>query len=200
MPNSPNQSTSAFHLPTSVEDAGRYIRHYIATVIGPGASFDHVDEIAGWLVGGITKRPWLLLTGNPGTGKTTILRAIASTLGCFRLNHECKKFVASDLPVLFTHNYELLVSRVFQGNWCSLLLLDDIGTEPATFKDYGREYAPFAKVVEERYNRRLPMIVTSNLEPCDFLDRYGFRTYDRITELATVVTFSGESYRQMNNQ
>ena len=145
---------------------------------------------------GIRVKPWLLLTGTPGTGKTTLLRAVLSTAGCFNLGYETKKFTASDLPVLFTRNYELTVSRIFNGDWCQLLMLDDIGTEPATFKEYGYEYAPFAKIVEERYNRRLPMVLTSNLEPSDFLGIYGYRTYDRMTELMQTITFKGESFRQ----
>ena len=144
-------------------------------------------------------KQWLFLSGTPGTGKTTLLNAMYKTLGCFCRGMETKKFVASDMPVLFTHNYELTVSRLLQGNWCRYLLLDDIGTEPATFKDYGREYAPFAKIVEARYTRRLPMVMTSNLEPSDIFDRYGYRTYDRFTELTKVITFSGQSFRQQHN-
>jgi len=184
-------------LRTSADDAARYLRHYITAQVGDSASFDHVDEVAAWLTDG--SKPWLFLSGTPGTGKTTMLNAIYKTLGCFSRGMETKKFVASDMPVLFTHNYELTVSRLLQGNWCRYLLLDDIGTEPATFKDYGREYAPFAKIVEARYTLRLPMVMTSNLEPSDIFDRYGYRTYDRFSELSKVVTFSGQSFRQTNS-
>jgi DNA replication protein DnaC len=186
-----------FILRTNADDAARYLRHYITAQVGDSASFDHVDEVAAWLTDG--SKPWLFLSGTPGTGKTTMLTAIYKTLGCFARGMETKKFVASDMPVLFTDNYELTVSRLLQGNWCRYLLLDDIGTEPATFKDYGREYAPFAKIVEARYTRRLPMVMTSNLEPSDIFERYGYRTYDRFSELSKVVTFSGQSYRQHND-
>ena len=192
-----NRCTSVSILKTSSEDAARYLRHYITAAVGESASFDHVDEVAAWLTDGT--KPWLFLSGTPGTGKTTMLLAMWKTLRCFALGMEMKKFVASDLPVLFTDNYELTVSRLMQGNWCRILMLDDIGTEPATFKEYGREYAPFAKIVEERYNRRLPMVMTSNLEPSDIFSRYGYRTYDRFSELTKTITFSGQSYRQRND-
>jgi DNA replication protein DnaC len=184
-------------LKTSSEDAARYLRHFIKVEVGDGACFDHVDEVAAWLTDGT--KPWLYMSGTPGTGKTTMLTAIRKTLACFARGMETKKFVASDLPVLFTDNYELTVSRLLQGNWCRHLLLDDIGTEPATFKEYGREYAPFAKIVEARYSRRLPMVMTSNLDPSDIFSRYGYRTYDRFSELTKTITFSGQSYRQYND-
>ena len=98
--------------------------------------------------------------------------------------------------MLFTRNYELTVSRIFKGDWCQLLMLDDIGTEPATFKEYGYEYAPFAKIVEERYNRRLPMVVSTNLSGEEIRTIYGERTIDRIKEMSVGIRYEGKSYRK----
>lgn len=141
--------------------------------------------------------PWLLLTGGTGTGKTTLMRGIAE--GLRRLEAQFKRFLASDLPTLFLDNTELCHDQILCGSWCRYLLLDDVGTEPVEIKSFGNSLLPFVRVVEARYDRHLPLIITSNLGPRDFLDRYGMRTYDRMRECCEVVSFEGQSYRA-NNQ
>lgn len=194
-----SRETSTFsgpHIPADPAKLERYLANTIAAIVEDGdVDTAHVKEVASWLTGEKTT-PWLLLTGNPGTGKSTMLRAV---MMIFRvIGAEFKKFPASDLPTIFLDNYELSVAQIMGGSWCRYLLLDDVGTEPVAVKSFGNEVYPFVRVVEARYDRRLPLIITSNLAPGDFLDRYGIRTHDRMRELCTVVGFTGESFRARN--
>ena len=181
------------HIEADPAKLERYLGNTLCAIVDDiDVNTDHVHEVATWLTSP-EARPWLLLTGNPGTGKSTMLRAI---MWIFRvIGGEFKKFPASDLPAIFLDNYELAVSQIVGGSWCRYLLLDDVGTEPVAVKTFGNETYPFVRVVEARYDRKLPMIITSNLAPGDFLERYGIRTHDRMREMCQVVGYSGESFR-----
>ena len=174
-------------------------RHYIDLVNERGLQLDplaagSVIEIAvRWLTQPGAK-PWLFLSGNVGTGKTTLMKAIARTLTDY--TYTARMFKASDFPALFLNNVEQTELQLMQGNWCRVLLLDDIGVEPTEIKEYGNVIRPFVKIVEERYNRQLPLVVSTNLSGQEMRDTYGERTIDRIKEMATAIKYQGKSFRK----
>jgi len=179
-------------------------RKYIGIVAerGMDIDFEAADKdtarAARWLTDtddeGHRARPWLFLSGNVGTGKTTLMKAIARTLT--ESGMSARMFRASDFPVLFLNNVEQTERQIMRGEWCRVLLLDDIGVEATEIKEYGNTIQPFVKIVEERYNRQLPLIVSSNLSGDEFRERYGERTIDRIKEMATGIRYEGKSYRK----
>lgn len=140
------------------------------------------------------RKSWFILSGNVGTGKTTLMTAIRRTLDHYFI--PCKMFRASDFPVLFLNNTELAERQLLRGDWCKVLLLDDIGVEQTEIKEYGNIIQPFVKIVEERYNRRLPLIVSTNLSSDEIGAQYGQRTIDRIREMAVGIKYENESYRK----
>lgn len=139
------------------------------------------------------EKPWLFLSGNVGTGKTTLMEAIARTLLYYLI--PAKMFRASDFPAMFLNNVELTDRQLMCGEWCRVLLLDDIGVEPTEIKEYGNVIRPFVKIVEERYIRQLPLVVSTNLSGKDIIEAYGERTMDRIKEMATAIKYEGKSFR-----
>lgn len=141
-----------------------------------------------------SRKRWLLLAGNVGTGKTTLTTAIRNTLNYYGV--PCKMFRASDFPALFLDNAELTQRQILRGEWCEVLLLDDIGVEQAGIKFYGNTIQPFVKIVEERYDRRLPLVVSTNLTSAEIGERYGQRTLDRIREMSVGIKYDGQSYRK----
>lgn len=153
----------------------------------------YIEQIARWMTDESGK-PWLSLAGNPGTGKSTALVAIIKTL------RDCgvtaKRFNSSDFPVMFLENEELTERQIMRGDWCRVLLLDDVGVEPTEIKEYGNTIQPFVKIVEERYNRCLPMVISTNLDGNAMLARYGVRTADRMREMAVSIKYDGASYRK----
>ena len=152
----------------------------------------YVKQAADFLTGQIRKR-WLFLSGGVGTGKTTLLRAIRDLLIHYDVPN--KMFAASGFPNLFLNNEELTGDCILRGSWCNVLLLDDVGVEQVEIKEYGNIIQPFIKIVEERYNRLLPMIVSTNLSGREMADRYGERTIDRIKEMSVAIQYNGKSFR-----
>ena len=76
-----------------------------------------------------------------------------------------------------------------------MLLLDDLGAERLT--NWGQEQ--LYKVVNHRYQERLPMAVSMNLDEKQAMDVYGERTADRLMDTGSgrvrVVNTGSHSYR-----
>ena len=155
---------------------------------------DSCRRLATWLTNPEAKQS-LVMTGFPGTGKTTLLRAI---IGYMREAQwpSCKWYDATDLPtVRLDHELEW-TDTILGGNWASYVMLDDVGEEPVTVMEYGRVWPLFQKIVAARYEKMLPFIITTNLNAADLATRYGERTADRLREVADIMTFNNASYRK----
>lgn len=173
-----------------------------------------VQQMAKWLTE--SPKPGLLLYGGIGNGKTTLARAVRRTIskvltsasdllanGVWNATSEELRY-AEQLrrslrePVLVsafdivgmigTESFDKMKRAHF-------LVLDDMGCEAATAKNYGTEVTPVAEIICERYDRMLPTIVTSNLDDDGILRRYGSRVADRMGELFDRIAFDNSSYR-----
>lgn len=136
----------------------------------------------------------LILSGNPGTGKTHLACAIAN------------KVLAANKEVLFV-SIRQLIKRV-RASWDSewetemdvikrftkpfLLILDELGVQTGS----DNEKQIIFDVINDRYNSFKPMIVISN-EDLNGVESYlGIRTFDRLCEKGTALGFTWESYRR----
>ena len=72
-----------------------------------------------------------------------------------------------------------------------LLVIDEIGRGVAAAEEQYMLY----QIINERYNRRKPIVLISNQNKKDFLNYVGIAAADRLTESAQVVEFTGQSYR-----
>lgn len=173
-----------------------------------------VQQMAKWLT--VSPKPGLLLYGGIGNGKTTLARAVRRTIskvltsasdlltnGVWNATSEELRY-AEQLrrslrePVLVsafdivgmigTESFDKVKRAPF-------LILDDMGCEAATAKNYGTEVTPVAEIICERYDRMLPTIVTSNLDDDGILRHYGSRVADRMGELFDRIAFDNASYR-----
>jgi DNA replication protein DnaC len=150
---------------------------------------------------------FLLLTGSIGTGKTHqaygALRRIAAA-GPRRF--EMAAITAPDMYGLLRpggsgKGMEHELGRLAR---VPLLLLDDLGTEKLSEWTEEATY----RLLNERYNECLPLIVTTNLpvraprddrgQPAgpDLVTRLGERLASRLAETATVVTLAGPDRRR----
>lgn len=73
-----------------------------------------------------------------------------------------------------------------------LLVLDDLGAEHTE----GWVQTKVDAIISERYNRQLPIIVTTNLSNDQLQKTYAARVIDRLRSTAKMITFRGSSLRE----
>lgn len=154
-----------------------------------------VKDISAWLEDR-GEHPWLLLWGDPGGGKTTILSGIAS------------EFVEAGKPVLFRPMPDLLqeIKATYnpnrEGDESDLiellkrvpnLFLDDIGAEQPTGWEGERLY----QILNHRHNEHLMTAFSSNLDPELLSEHLGDRMYGRIKRMALPVLVGGADLRDI---
>lgn len=130
------------------------------------------------------KKNLILLSGKTGVGKTYLTRCMANEMierglivkmsTSFKMSQDFKSFHK-------THNEELLNQYLD----CQVLFIDDLGTEPL-YKDITIEYLYL--VINERKMRKLPTVITTNLDISQIRETYDERIYSRIVDRQTSIT------------
>lgn len=189
------------HPADTQEAAGTIIAANLEAIIRQrGRSIRQPDReafraVAGWLKG--DGHPWLLMSGTPGTGKTTYLTAIERAA---RWAHASDQ-IAADIRTVKASSlgYTLKTSP---AEWeavksCKLLLVDDIGFsgEAEVVNNYGVNARPVVELLESRYDSRRHTVMTTNLTLPQIRQTYGERIYSRLAELCTVVAMTGQDFR-----
>lgn len=132
-------------------------------------------------------RYMLVLSGGVGVRKTGS--------ACWALTQKPGRYVkASRLSSLASSHADderAWYSSLFR---CQVLVIDDLGGEYTDDKGYFVKL--FNELMDERYERKLTTIVTTNLDGKRFLDAYGERLRDRIRERGRFVDIKGESVRK----
>jgi hypothetical protein len=121
-----------------------------------------------------------VLAGNPGTGKTLA--------ACEWLMNRGRGFfvkTASLARIDRAHMPKLLDAEA--------LVLDDLGMEYLDAK--GHLLSLLDELIDHRYDARLPIVITSNIDENVFRSRYGVRVVDRIRESGRFVVIGGTSLR-----
>ena len=142
------------------------------------------------------KRCSLLLYGNVGSGKTTMLRMMEEIF---------KYLIPKDaLSITFAtadEAFEAYLRREgdFINSICEkdILLLDDLGAEPVKCMKDCMERYPMIYLLSERYDKGLITIVSTNLNQEEITKRYGVRIWDRICENYGRLSFRNGTYRTM---
>lgn len=166
---------------------------YQAEVAARGRQYqDSMDAALSSVANWLSARPQtgLLISGDIGTGKSTLLQAIRQVLNAY------------GLPWCFLPMYR--AQSVFKGaddfdDWCAtkhMIMLDDVGIEPDDMVFYGNRINIFPEIIYRRYDNRCPLIITTNLDSRQIEERYGRRVADRMEEMFAKVVLKGESFRK----
>jgi DNA replication protein DnaC len=139
----------------------------------------------------------LMFVGDAGTGKTRLAASIVRAL----VEQEAAA-VFQSVPTLLARirasyggsgaREAQLMAALLDAD---LVVLDDLGAEQVTDWTLDRLFV----VIDTRYLRRAPVIVTSNLLPNALIERMGItgaRLVDRLSETCRVINFEGESQRK----
>lgn len=165
----------------------------------------NIMDAATWLCDP-NKRPGLLLYGNVGTGKTTLLNAMAKLINtsCERERDANNKFKATleEWKVVSVIKAKNVISESTdpKGRYdimrtTALLAIDELGVEPTESKLYGNVSEPLIDLLCERYDRQLCTIISTNMGAREIAERYGRRVSDRFNEMFATLPFVAESFR-----
>lgn len=135
---------------------------------------------------------FLVLWGPPGTGKTCAAAwALVETLRRWQRDHYRLDGVVWRLSEevarlgLFGAERDGEID-LLKG--CPFLALDELGEEVQT--DAWRQN--FSTIVNARYSRRLPTVITTNADPKRLIDTYGARFADRLRQAGRFADLSKE--------
>lgn len=167
------------------------------------------DQVATWLSD--NKGRGLICVGTCGLGKTVICQKVLPVLFSRHFGMEVLSVTACEMNARID---ELL--QYCQRN--RIVIIDDLGTEPAEVVNFGNRRKPFCELVDKAERNGTLLILTTNLrttmmrlkEDCSLgkagdpdprrrissiEERYGIPTLDRLRASTTVVLFTGQSLR-----
>lgn len=119
------------------------------------------------------KKPFLVLAGDSGTGKTVLAAALSTALmerGASAVTIGAFDFLRRALDYHTQFSIEDYTDRFTPMLDCDVLVIDDLGTE-TMLKNVTREY--LYAVVNERWLHRKITVITTNLAPEALMSRYG---------------------------
>lgn len=198
-------STRRFSIPRPDRDIANhlYLRASAASS-RRGATYQVTEEIhaiilriAQWLADP-REKPWLLLMGLYGNGKSTLARALSDTVRAYAEQElGYNKFLVSYYDAKYLSELFIRDRAAFDRIAdTDLLVIDDLGIEPKEVLAYGMTHTPVVDIITHRYNRDLMTVITTNLEGRDLAPRYGQRIVDRLHEQALTIPFLAPSFRK----
>ena len=178
--NAPQQPQRVYHDPVKVAAIMQQLR--------PGWHYSDTELTAIDRLFNGTK--WVLLAGNMGTGKTTLLRLFAQAYGIIE-RQQVKLYSTAKFCLEYGNSGE----QAILDNEHGLMCIDDLGVEPKTQNRYGTVSDPISTLLFLRYESKARTFCSTNLDAAKLKARYGDRLADRFKEMFEVVAFTGESKR-----
>lgn len=81
-------------------------------------------------------------------------------------------------------------------NFSNLVIIDDLGRDYFTDKGFG--ISRWDGFIDLRYSELLPTLITTNMTPQELTEKYNFRIYDRLKQIAEWITINEKSLRGNN--
>lgn len=133
------------------------------------------------------------LLGNTGTGKTFLTSCMANEfISQGKIVYMTTAFNLSQDFLKFHKSFDDKEKASVFENYLEteVLFIDDLGTEPI-YNNVTREYLYL--LINERRNKGLRTIITSNLEPIDLREKYDERIFSRILDKESSIILKLES-------
>ena len=158
-----------------------------------------ISQLAHFLTDKQDNRFMIVLNGSPATGKTTLMQAMRQTLWWLAE----QKLVSDEMSL------KIYDATAFAGlmdssrqwnelmNWPSYLGIEDLGCEPSEILRWGNPLYPVREVLTMRYEQRLPMVVSTNLDSEQMREHLGLRIVSRMNEMAYYIHFENADFRRL---
>lgn len=181
---------------SELEDIRRYMEGAARMFLSQVPSFgdkpllntDEIAKLAKWIVEG--EKTSLLMIGATGCGKTILAKALGRTLA---VRNNCPYFVSMVKLANMARKYEELPEFVYEDR---ILILDDLGIEPAEIMMYGNRYQLFNEIIYSRYAHHQPTIITTNCNWEALQEKYEGRVTSRMKEMFDTLIFRGGDLRK----
>lgn len=148
------------------------------------ATVSKAEKVVKWMYE--SRKRGLLLCGTLGNGKTTMLRTISRLFGVRAVFMEAQ-------GVYDYYRQNQCLPPVPPGD---ILLIDDLGVEPATYNDFGEIRYPLAELLMQRYRNNSLTLIATNYTFDQLGETYGDRLQDRMREMYAMITYREPSYRK----
>ena len=145
------------------------------------------EEVAEWLSNNDGKG--LMCIGDCGRGKTLITQQIIPLM----FQHYIR-LLDGTKPAIVCYTAIDLLDKFEEISQYKTICIDDVGTEPNQ-KKYGVTHNYFSELVDLCERKEKLLVCSTNLSGDELQQRYGLRTFDRLTALTRRVFFEGESFR-----
>lgn len=144
-----------------------------------------VESLQAWVQSGREQRPWLLIHGQPGLGKTGLCIGVADRMIRDGYVDSAMFVTVRRLFAQIQEGYDARgdVNHLDRALGADLLILDEVGGERAT--TWSRE--TLEDLIGERHAHHAPTLITTNKTPKMLLQHTGERVFQRILELSTVL-------------
>lgn len=134
----------------------------------------------------------LVLCGNPGTGKTHLAGGLLYELGgIFRLSDVIREEYEAAKSFTAKYTQAELIRRY---GTAPFLVIDEVGRTESPVTANVEKHCLY-RIINERYNNRLPTVFTSNLTQEGFITYLGKASMDRLIESADFCVFDWSSFR-----
>lgn len=182
--------TIALRIPARYADAVADVPEVAAWV---RSLVDHSVRSARGPVVGLRSGPSLLLVGSTGTGKTHQAYGALRALAVTGMKIRWQMSTAADLYARLRPRARVDTEAEFDSYASApLLVLDDLGAAKGSEWTEEVNY----RLINHRYERELPTLITSNVPPKELGSALGERVASRLVEMAERVVLRGEDRRR----
>ena len=162
--------------------------------------FKEVEKIPKSIMGIFKDRPICYFHGGPGTGKTTLACAIGRDYakdGNSVLIRRWSNWLQQLRETFDQSSRDIISHHMVQAQNAKMLILDEIGTDK---KKSATEFEieQLSRIISDRYGNGKPLVITSNLDPKQIENVYGYQISSRIQyiEKSFLQRFDGEIDRR----